>query len=728
MSGTAAGRSVGVAPGANIFGLKVLNDDGEGDTSGIIEALEFVADQFLVRRKPSVVSMSLGGPCETDDCAEDSLVIVVEELVSLGVVVSVAAGNEGCNACSGSPNSAINAIVSGASDVYDKITYFSNFGQCNDVYSPGLDVISSCAKVICDDNLHYVSFSGTSMACPHTTGVAAQLLQKYASLEAGDVASSLMCSASRNKIGFSTVDSVSKNFLLNVPSSNEEAAAVCNLGADCEESCSGNGVCMSTQTTFEPSCHCDGDWYGSTCDEDRDPVCILSGAANVRVEMTDTVGDGWTFSNYAILDLLSGDVVDNAYDSLCYGSEGAKDYCLSEGCYGFEVSRGYYPEEVSWSFCGNTGGAPYHGTICIEDEECGFICDHGAMLDVQLHDSYGDGWGGAYYNVYGENGGSLYGGTLADGESAESQLCLSAGCYYLMFDWPGNAPWEVSLDICDTTISPEDVARVCIDSFNACSVTMVPEQSTIDTCSSIESDFSILMFDFASVGWKNASFELRNEIGELVANGGNTAGFVSSDNSCLADGCYSFTTANSSNADDLMWLACGERGAVPWTASVCVEKAYGLCYGLLPCPYLKSYAHSSDGNVFMISHIYDDAIDGGGGAYGYYYYGDGDNDRSLGARLSGSEDDEKLIVDSIDNVHAVHNLCGMRDACYRLDIGGGKYSGVDRNTANVCGTDVTFPLSASICFSSNGTDCALSDIKPSSCGPTKVLHKFFNPQ
>jgi hypothetical protein len=50
------------------------------------------------------------GPCDVDDCSQDSLVMAVEDLVALGVPVSVAAGNEGCNACSGSPNAAPNAI------------------------------------------------------------------------------------------------------------------------------------------------------------------------------------------------------------------------------------------------------------------------------------------------------------------------------------------------------------------------------------------------------------------------------------------------------------------------------------------------------------------------------------------------------------------------------------------------------------------------------------------
>jgi subtilisin family serine protease len=117
VAGTIGGATVGVAPGANIFGLRVLNADGEGDTSDILQALDYVPDhqaQFACgsssSRCPAVVSMSLGGPCDTDDCSDDSLVQAVEDLVQQGIVVSVAAGNEGCNACAGSPNAAPNAI------------------------------------------------------------------------------------------------------------------------------------------------------------------------------------------------------------------------------------------------------------------------------------------------------------------------------------------------------------------------------------------------------------------------------------------------------------------------------------------------------------------------------------------------------------------------------------------------------------------------------------------
>ena len=109
VAGTIGGNTVGVSRNANLYGAKVLSDEGSGETSDIVGALDFVMSRALRTRRPSIVSMSLGGPCE-GLCSEDSLVIATERLVANGVVVSVAAGNEGCNACSGSPNSAPNAI------------------------------------------------------------------------------------------------------------------------------------------------------------------------------------------------------------------------------------------------------------------------------------------------------------------------------------------------------------------------------------------------------------------------------------------------------------------------------------------------------------------------------------------------------------------------------------------------------------------------------------------
>ncbi len=109
--GTIGGINVGVSPKANIYGLKVLNGDGSGSTADIIEALDYVNQLCADSSRRCIVSMSLGGLCERDDCKTDPLVQSVENMVAAGIFVVVAAGNEGCNACNGSPNAAPNAIV-----------------------------------------------------------------------------------------------------------------------------------------------------------------------------------------------------------------------------------------------------------------------------------------------------------------------------------------------------------------------------------------------------------------------------------------------------------------------------------------------------------------------------------------------------------------------------------------------------------------------------------------
>ena len=60
-AGTVGGSSIGVAPGANIYGVKVLSDDGSGDWGTVIAGIAAAGDAAASTGKPSVVSMSLGG-------------------------------------------------------------------------------------------------------------------------------------------------------------------------------------------------------------------------------------------------------------------------------------------------------------------------------------------------------------------------------------------------------------------------------------------------------------------------------------------------------------------------------------------------------------------------------------------------------------------------------------------------------------------------------------------
>jgi hypothetical protein len=67
----------------------------------------------------------------------------------------------------------------------------------------------------------------------------------------------------------------------------------------------------------------------------------------------------------------------------------------------------------------------------------------------------------------------------------------------------------------------------------------------------------------------------------------------------------------------------------------------------------------------------------------------------------------------------------LKDGCYHLDIGGGKYSGADRSSATLCGITTPFPVSATLCLENNATTCSLTDVAVASCNtglyPVKLL-------
>ncbi|KAI1806324.1 subtilisin-like protein [Daldinia bambusicola] len=165
VAGTVGGATFGVAKNVQLVGVKVLDAQGGGTNADVIDGLNFVASD--AKKGKSVMNMSLGGP------ASQAVNDAIERLFSNGVVPVVAAGNEAQDAANVSPASSPNAITVGAIDqTNDRRASFSNFGSFVDVYAPGVDVES----VGISSNDATEVLSGTSMASPHITGLAAYLM------------------------------------------------------------------------------------------------------------------------------------------------------------------------------------------------------------------------------------------------------------------------------------------------------------------------------------------------------------------------------------------------------------------------------------------------------------------------------------------------------------------------------------------------------------------------
>lgn len=193
VAGTVGGTTWGVAKKVSLIPVRVLNCRGSGSWSGVIAGIDWVATQAsrtIEPMKPAVANMSLGGGAST---AVDN---AVAGAVSKGVTMVVAAGNSNANACNYSPARAPSAITVGATTRTDTRASYSNYGTCLDLFAPGSDITSAWNTSNDASN----TISGTSMASPHVTGVAALALAANPSASPWAVADFLTANATSGQI------------------------------------------------------------------------------------------------------------------------------------------------------------------------------------------------------------------------------------------------------------------------------------------------------------------------------------------------------------------------------------------------------------------------------------------------------------------------------------------------------------------------------------------------
>ncbi|MFI1487459.1 S8 family serine peptidase [Streptomyces sp. NPDC020747] len=209
-SGAASGgKFKGVAPDVTLLNGKVLDNQGGGNYSDILEGMQWAVDQGA-----KIVNMSLGGQ---DDPATDPLEAAVDDLSRKhGTLFVVAAGNDGRNGDGtvGSPGSADAALTVGAIDDSDALATFSSTGPRigdnavkPDITGPGVQIVAARAAgtSLCENacvqpgdgpvDANYTSASGTSMATPHVAGAAALLASAHPDWSGAQLKSTLMTSA-----------------------------------------------------------------------------------------------------------------------------------------------------------------------------------------------------------------------------------------------------------------------------------------------------------------------------------------------------------------------------------------------------------------------------------------------------------------------------------------------------------------------------------------------------
>src|ERR1051325_2602378 len=230
---------IGIAPNANLINLRVLDSQGAGTVGNLLRAMDWVLSNraaYNIR----VVNMSLGAPA-IDSYKNDPVCLAVRRLVNAGVVVAVAAGNNGKDASGNkiyghihSPGNEPSAITVGAANTFgtnargdDAVTSYSSRGPTRSFWTDGdnvrhydnlvkPDLVAPGNKIIYAeavdnllvmqnpqldagvspvDNRRMMYLNGTSMATPVTAGAAALLLQANPTLSPNLVKALLMYTA-----------------------------------------------------------------------------------------------------------------------------------------------------------------------------------------------------------------------------------------------------------------------------------------------------------------------------------------------------------------------------------------------------------------------------------------------------------------------------------------------------------------------------------------------------
>jgi hypothetical protein len=290
---------VGVAPGARLWAVKVLDDNGDGAVSVIIAGVDYVAQHDT---EIEVANMSLTGDGEVQ-----SLDDAIQGAVDAGVVFTLAAGNSSKDVSLAFPAGHPNAITVSALEDYDgkpggisgnsqddTFAGFSNYGPGIDIMAPGRNIRSTVPGG------GLANKSGTSMAAPHVAGAAALYLSQNPGASPATVKNALVsggdftpCANNTDGTCADDPDGIQEPLLM-LQCDDADGDGVCDDIDNClltanpdQEDVDGDGVgdtCDNCVNTTNPNqLDSDSDGIGDTCDN-----CVSTSNS----DQLDTDGDG----------------------------------------------------------------------------------------------------------------------------------------------------------------------------------------------------------------------------------------------------------------------------------------------------------------------------------------------------------------------------------------------------------------------------------------------------
>lgn len=186
------GKRYGIAKDSNLKIAKVLADNGRGTTSSVIDAID-----WAITKKFRILSLSLACPVKLDDQPSVLFETIGERALENNCLIIAAAGNDSNRPQIPQPVSmpanSKSIMAVGAIDSQMKIARFSNAGLnpstggSINVCAPGVDIVSAYPKNAKNKNNFYYTMSGTSMAAPHVSGLAALYMEQFPEKSAKEI-------------------------------------------------------------------------------------------------------------------------------------------------------------------------------------------------------------------------------------------------------------------------------------------------------------------------------------------------------------------------------------------------------------------------------------------------------------------------------------------------------------------------------------------------------------